>query len=339
MFTRADPRTHTIVTVMNERYCQYLWQQFPASGTDQRHGHHRLRRGAHGQPLLRPWATSVNGVSACTPRSSRDHLPATLRPGAAKILLITNGVTHRRWPSRPTPPGRAGHRGHRPGLDPQPDQLARLKPFADDPAFRERFAAIKRANKACMADHIRAELGVAVDPTASSTSQAKRLHEYKRQLLNCLHILYIYDQLVENPNLAITPQTFLFAAKAAPAITAKLIIKLINAIAELTSTTTPPPGPRSRWPSCPTTPVSLAEKLMPAADISEQISTAGKEASGTGNMKFMLNGRSPWAPWTGPTSRSSSRSAPRTSFIFGLTAPEGGRAAVRLGRLPLGQRV
>ena len=324
MFRELIPRIHTIVTVMNERYCQYLWQQFPGQwdriSAMAIIGYGEVRMAN----LCVAMGHSVNGVSALhTEILKSDTFKDFYALEPQKFCSITNGVTHRRWLKQANPRlAELVTEAIGPGWITQPDQLARLKPFADDPAFRERFAAIKRANKARMADHIRAELGVAVDPDSIFDVQAKRLHEYKRQLLNCLHILYLYDQLVENPNLAITPQTFLFAAKAAPGYhRAKLIIKLINAIAELIDNHPATRG-KIKVAFLPNYSVSLAEKLMPAADISEQISTAGKEASGTGNMKFMLNGAITLGTLDGANVEILEQVGPQNIFIFGLTAPE-----------------
>src|SRR5262249_14006761 len=168
--------------------------------------------------------------------------------------------------------------------------LKRLAPLADDAGFRDAFRHTKNSAKSAFAQWLRKSTGEKVDPGSIFDSQIKRIHEYKRQLLNALRIVVLYERLRANPNMEMTPRTFLFGGKAAPAYRlAKLIIKLINNIAR-TIDAHPAVRGRLKVVFLPEYCVSLAERLIPASDVSNQISTAGYEASGTSNMKFMMNG-------------------------------------------------
>src|SRR5256712_10002678 len=203
----------------------------------------------------------------------------------------TNGVTPRRWLML-TNPGLARTITEAIGEGWITDlgELARLKPLADDRGFREAFHAAKRAAKSAFTDWLRSSSGQTVDPDTIFDCHVKRIHEYKRQLLNALRIVVLYNRLRENPKLEMAPRTFFFAGKAAPAYQlAKLIIKFIE---NLAGTIDGDPAMRGRIKILflPEYDVSLAEQLIPAADVSNQISTAGYEASGTSNMKFMMNG-------------------------------------------------
>jgi glycogen phosphorylase len=235
----------------------------------------------------------------------------------------TNGVTPRRWLLMANP-SLAGLITEAIGDGWVTDlaQLRALEPLADDASFRERFRRAKRAAKGRFVDWLRATSGHTVDPDTIFDSQIKRIHEYKRQLLNVLHIAILYNRLRENPALEITPRTFFFAGKAAPAYDlAKLIIKLINNVAE---TLEGDPATRGRLQVffLPDYNVSLAERLIPASDVSEQISTAGYEASGTGNMKFMMNGALTVGTRDGATIEMAREAGEENFFLFGLTAEQ-----------------
>jgi starch phosphorylase len=201
-------------------------------------------------------------------------------------------------------------------------QLGKLKPLAKDKNFRGAFRRAKREAKTRFADWLKATSGVVIDPDTIFDSQVKRIHEYKRQLLNALHIVVLYNRLRENPDLAFTPRTFFFAGKAAPAyVLAKLIIKFIN---NLAGTINGDPAMRGRLQVVflPDYNVSLAERLIPATDVSEQISTAGYEASGTSNMKFMMNGALTIGTRDGATIEMAEEAGEENFFLFGLTAEE-----------------
>jgi starch phosphorylase len=201
-------------------------------------------------------------------------------------------------------------------------ELRRLLLLADDASVRARFLRTKQAAKERFADWLKATTGQVVDPNSIFDSQIKRIHEYKRQLLNALHIVVLYNRLRNNPSLSMPPRTFFFAGKAAPAYhLAKLIIKLINNIGRVIDAD---PSTRGRITVVflPNYNVSLAERLIPASDVSEQISTAGYEASGTGNMKFMMNGALTVGTRDGATVEMAEEAGEENLFLFGLTADE-----------------
>jgi starch phosphorylase len=201
-------------------------------------------------------------------------------------------------------------------------QLRRLLPLADDASFRARFRRTKRAAKEHFAAWLKAATGQVVDPDTIFDSQIKRIHEYKRQLLNALHIIVLYNRLRSKPALKMPPRTFFFAGKAAPAYhLAKLIIKLINNVGRVIDEDPASRG-RINVVFLPNYNVTLAERLIPASDVSEQISTAGYEASGTGNMKFMMNGALTIGTRDGATIEMAEEAGEENFFLFGLTAKE-----------------
>src|SRR2546425_437154 len=235
----------------------------------------------------------------------------------------TNGVTPRRWLLLSNP-SLASTITESIGGDWIADLglLTRLKPLADDASFRGAFLATKRAAKSAFAQWLRSSSGQTVDPDTIFDCQVKRIHEYKRQLLNALRIIVLYNRLREDPTLQIPPRTFLFAGKAAPAYQlAKLIIKLLNNIA---ATIDADPSVRGRLNVVflPEYSVSLAERLIPASDVSNQISTAGYEASGTSNMKFMMNGALTIGTRDGATIEMAQEAGEENFFLFGLTAEQ-----------------
>jgi len=202
------------------------------------------------------------------------------------------------------------------------DQLRNLKPLAEDKSFRDAFREAKREAKSQFVNWLRDASGQLLDPDSIFDSQVKRIHEYKRQLLNALRIVVLYNRLRENPNLEMTPRTFFFAGKAAPAYQfAKLIIKFIN---NLAGTIDRDPAVRGRLKVLflPEYCVSLAERLIPASDVSNQISTAGYEASGTSNMKFMMNGALTIGTRDGATIEMAEVAGEENFFLFGLTAEQ-----------------
>jgi glycogen phosphorylase len=235
----------------------------------------------------------------------------------------TNGVTPRRWLLLANPPlARIITEAIGEGWATDLSELARLKPLAEDRGFRDAFHAAKRAAKAAFAEWLRSASGQTVDPHTIFDSQVKRIHEYKRQLLNALRVVVIYNRLRENPTLEMTPRTFLFAGKAAPAYQlAKLIIKLVNNLA-VTIDADPAVRGRLKVLFLPEYNVSLAERLIPATDVSNQISTAGYEASGTSNMKFMMNGALTIGTRDGATIEMAQEAGEENFFLFGLTAEE-----------------
>ena len=202
------------------------------------------------------------------------------------------------------------------------EQLRRVMPRADDAAYRTRFRRTKQAAKERFAHWLKATTNLVVDPSTIFDSQIKRIHEYKRQLLNALHIIVLYNRLRANPGLSLPPRTFFFAGKAAPAYRlAKLIIKLINNVGRVIDEDPATRG-RIKVVFLPNYNVTLAERLIPASDVSEQISTAGYEGSGTGNMKFMMNGALTIGTRDGATIEMAEEAGEENFFLFGLTADQ-----------------
>jgi glycogen phosphorylase len=264
----------------------------------------------------------INGVAELQSRLLREH---TLRDFAQlwphKFQNKTNGVTPRRF-VRLANPRLASLIRSRIGDDwiRDLDQLRKLEPLADDADFRRAWLEVKRANKVELAAVVAAHGGPALDPDSLHDVMVKRLHEYKRQLLKALHIITLYLRVKANPTVSLQPRTFLFGAKAAPGyLMAKLIIKLINNVAETVNHDSEVNG-RLRVVFVPNFNVSLGERIYPAADLSEQISLAGKEASGTGNMKFALNGALTVGTLDGANIEIRQHVGEENFFLFGLDA-------------------
>jgi starch phosphorylase len=267
---------------------------------------------------------STNGVAAIHSKLLREVTVKDLAEQfPERFSNKTNGVTPRRW-LRLCNPALAGVITGAIGEGWITDltELARLRPLAGDRGFRDAVRRAKREAKAKFAQWLRASSGVTVDPDSIFDCQIKRIHEYKRQLLNALRVVVLYDRLRANPGLAMAPRTFFFAGKAAPAYQlAKLIIKFLN---NLAGTIDGDPAMRGRLKVVflPEYDVSLAERLIPATDVSNQISTAGYEASGTSNMKFMMNGALTIGTRDGATIEMAEEAGEENFFLFGLTAEE-----------------
>lgn len=324
MVERLLPRIYMILKELNERLCRKLWDVY--TGQWERIG--RMAIIGYGQVhmanLCVSMCHSVNGVSqihADILKRQTFHDFYLIEPD--RFRGITNGITHRRWLIQSNPALSAlideaiGDAWRK-----RPERLRDLLPFADDAAFREKFEAVKADNKKALAAYIRRRQGVVLDIATVFDVQAKRLHEYKRQLMNALSILMLYDRIDRNPSLDFHPVTFIFGAKAAPGFyRAKLIIRLINAISELVAKH-PRASKLIKVVFLENYCVSAAEVLMPATDVSEQISTAGKEASGTGNMKFMMNGAVTIGTMDGANIEIFQSVGADNIYIFGLSAEE-----------------
>ena len=268
---------------------------------------------------------AVNGVSALHSEILRkDLFKDACRMMPDKFKNVTNGIDHRRWVSQINPgldslirdlTGGDGYLTH-------PMDLKKLEQYVGDTSVLARLDDIKKANKQAFADFAKKQQGVVLNTDAIFDVQVKRLHEYKRQLLNVLQIIYLYQRLQDDPDLSIPPQTFLFGAKAAPGYAvAKRIIHLINSLADQVNSD-PLCRDRLQVVFLENYRVSLAEMLMPASEVSQQISTAGKEASGTGNMKFMINGALTVGTLDGANVEMHELLGDENMFLFGLKADE-----------------
>ena len=267
---------------------------------------------------------SVNGVSALHTDILKQRLFRDFHEfWPEKISNKTNGITQRRW-LLSCNPGLSNLISSRIGDSwvTSLDELQRLIPLAEDPDFHREWRKVKRNNKIRLADYIQKTSGLMVDPDSLFDCQVKRIHEYKRQLLNLLHVVHLYNRFRSDPNAGGTPRTVVFGGKAAPGYAmAKLIIRLVNNVANVINSDSLIQD-RLRVVFLPNYNVSLAEILIPAADLSEQISMAGTEASGTGNMKFALNGALTIGTLDGANVEIRDEVGEENIFIFGLTSAE-----------------
>ncbi|MCI8805684.1 MAG: glycogen/starch/alpha-glucan phosphorylase [Clostridiales bacterium] len=324
LFSRVLPRIYMIIEEINKRYCKLLIERFgndPQKITKMAIIADGQIRMAH---LAMVGSHSINGVAALhTEILKNQELKDFYDIYPEKFNNKTNGITQRRWLGHANPKlaklitDTIGDKWYT-----DLSELDKLTPYADDEKFCEKFMEIKHQNKVELSNYFKATMGIDVNPDSIFDIQVKRLHEYKRQLLNVLHILSLYNNLKENPGLDMVPRTFIFGAKAAAGYRrAKLIIKLINAVADLVNNDETIDG-KIKVIFAENYRVSLAEKLIPAADVSEQISTASKEASGTGNMKFMLNGALTIGTLDGANVEIREEVGDDNIFIFGLKSDD-----------------
>jgi len=327
LFSRLLPRIYMIVEEINRRFCISLVQKYGNNPGIV----HDMSIISDGQIKMAYLAIvgshSVNGVAKLhTEILKNQELKNFYDFYPDKFNNKTNGITQRRWllhANKKLSELITENIGD--GWITNLDELNKLIPLADNKEFRDKFIEIKKHNKKELADYILKTNGIEINPDSIYDIQVKRLHEYKRQLLNVFHIINIYFMLKDNPDMDIVPRTFIFGAKAAAGYKiAKDIIKLINSVADVVNNDPDIKG-KIKVVFMANYCVTLAEKLIPAADISEQISTAGKEASGTGNMKFMLNGALTVGTMDGANVEIYEEVGKDNIFIFGLSAQETAR--------------
>jgi starch phosphorylase len=339
LMSRVLPRHMEIIFEINRRFLEQVALAYPGDVGRLRvmsiveEGAVKMVRMAH---LAIVGSHSVNGVAKLHTRLLKERTFKHFHqffPG--KFNSKTNGITPRRWLLKANPQ-LAELISSKIGVDwiTHLDQLRGLEPWADDPDFQDHWRAVKRIKKGQLADLIEKKCGVIVNRESIFDIQVKRIHEYKRQLLNCLHVIVLYYRMLRRPDLELAPRTVVFAGKAAPSYwKAKLVIKLVNSIAEVVNND-PRIGNRLRVVFLPNYNVSQAEIIMPAADLSEQISTAGTEASGTGNMKFALNGALTIGTLDGANIEISEEVGRENIFIFGMTAEEAEFEKIHISRYP-----
>ena len=324
LFSRLLPRVYQIVEEINRRFCEKIRAMYPGN-------EEKIRKMAiiyDGQVKMAHLAIaagySVNGVAALhTEILEKRELKDFYEMMPEKFNNKTNGITQRRFLLHANPllaKWVTAHIGDEWITD--LPQISKMKLYVDDPKAQQEFMNIKYQNKVRLAKYIKEHNGIDVDPRSIFDVQVKRLHEYKRQLMNILHVMYLYNKLKDHPEMDFYPRTFIFGAKAAAGYRrAKLTIKLINSVADVINNDASLNG-KLKVVFIEDYRVSNAELIFAAADVSEQISTASKEASGTGNMKFMLNGAPTMGTMDGANVESVQEVGEENAFIFGLTAQE-----------------
>ncbi len=324
LFANLLPRQYQIIEEINRRFLDFLRHEYPNDWKK-----HNKMSIIGGGMVRMAWLAiigshSVNGVAALhTEILKKQELKDWNHIYPEKFNNKTNGVTQRRWLLKSNPElsefidELIGE-----GWKKELSELEKLKEYADDEKILKRFLEIKHINKVKLAEYIKEHNGITIDPDSIFDIQIKRLHEYKRQLLNIIHVMDLYNRLKKNPKLDMVPRTFIFGAKSASGYRrAKIIIKLINSVAEKINNDLEINN-KIKVVFIENYRVSVAEKLFPAADLSEQISTAGKEASGTGNMKFMINGAPTIGTLDGANVEIVEEAGDENNFIFGLTSDE-----------------
>ena len=326
LIERRLPRIYAIIKEINQRFCGELWNKFPGDWDKIT----RMAIMSHGQIKMANLSVvashKVNGVSALHSDIIKKDIFKEfdeIYPG--KFINVTNGIAHRRWlcqSNKELSSFISELIGD--GFIHDGAELSKLTKFTKDKEVLKRLLEIKDIKKKQLCEYLYKKQGIEINPETLFDVQAKRLHEYKRQLLNALNVISIYNDLKENPDLKMQPKTFIFAAKAAPGYYfAKQIIKLICYLSEdINKNPNPKIREKLKVVYIEDYNVTTAEKLMPACEVSEQISTAGKEASGTGNMKFMINGALTIGTLDGANVEMSEAVGMDNIFIFGLKANE-----------------
>ena len=323
LYKRLMPRIWQITKEIDNRFRNFVWQA--TQNADQVERMAVMSNGVVRMAnLCVASAHSVNGVSALHSEILKEsvfHDFYMLTPN--KFKNVTNGIAHRRWLCQSNPElTKLLEELIGGGFVYHADELLKLREYKDDPSVLEALERIKRHNKEAFAEHVKKNTGIVLDPDSIFDVQVKRLHEYKRQHLNALNILTEYLAIKANPNAEVTPHTYIFGAKAAPGyFMAKKIISFICALGDLINNDPDVRG-RLKVVYCEDYNVTMAENLMPAADISEQISLAGTEASGTGNMKLMLNGAITLGTMDGANIEIFDAVGEDNIFIFGMKTPE-----------------
>lgn len=324
MMRHLLPRIYLIIEEINERFCRSLWESYP--GDFDRIA--KLAIIADGVVKMAHLSIvgshSVNGVAKLhTEILKKREMKSFYETFPERFQNKTNGISHRRWLMHANPlltnviTENIGDQWQK-----EPKRLLDLLEKKNDPALLDELHAIKQRNKESLAILIEGQTGIQVDPSSIFDVQIKRLHGYKRQLLNALHIIHLYNEMKMNPTTTMTPRTFIFGAKAAPAYYfAKKVIKLINTIADVVNHDVDLKG-QLKVVFLENYSVSLAERIIPAANISEQISTASKEASGTGNMKLMMNGALTVGTMDGANVEIFERVGSENIYTFGLSSEE-----------------
>ncbi|PSB68114.1 glycogen phosphorylase [filamentous cyanobacterium CCP1] len=327
LFGRLLPRHLEIIYTINHEFLMEVRQRYPSdAGKLMRmslieEGEEKQVRMAH---LACVGSHTVNGVAALhTELVKKELMRDFYELWPQKFQSKTNGITPRRWLMMSNPPlselitEKIGD-----GWLKNLDELQKLEAFVDDPQFRARWRQIKHDRKYSFAEYIRQHNGIDVDVNSIFDIQIKRIHEYKRQILNALHVITLYNRIKANPDIEMVPRTVIFGGKAAPGyFMAKMAIKLINSVADVVNNDPDVRG-RLKVVFVSNYSVSLGQFAYPAADLSEQISTAGKEASGTGNMKFALNGALTIGTLDGANVEIREEVGAENFFLFGLTAQE-----------------
>jgi len=324
LFSSLLPRIYQIIKEINQRFCDELWRFYP-NNWDVVTRNAILSNGQVKMAnLCLATSHTINGVSALHSDILKNDVFADYyKMHPEKFTNVTNGITHRRWVAQANPllaefiTELIGDKWLK-----DADNLQDLLKYMGDKTVLQRLAEIKRANKVNLAKYIAEHNGVTVNPDSIFDVQVKRLHEYKRQLLNALNILDLYFRVKENPNLDVQPRTFIFGAKAASAYyMAKQIIRFICTLGDVINND-PDVKDKIKVVFLENYRVTLAEMIMPASEVSEQISLAGKEASGTGNMKFMINGALTIGTLDGANVEIHGEVGDENMFLFGLLAEE-----------------